>query len=156
MNYIWHDIERNFFYPTNSFYFYFQRNDFSSFKFLKIFFLIFIVFSFFLNAEKFTDYLEVSEPEYVLIYETNGLYTFDEANGISTIDDYMDKMALMSNWGARDNVSIAKIPAGTEIKYAVGTAREQIGAIESRPGGGLQMLFEQFDDSWVLETRPMP
>ena len=48
----------------------------------KIFFLIFIVFSFFLNAEKFTDYLEVSEPEYVLIYETNGLYTFDEANGI--------------------------------------------------------------------------
>ena len=82
--------------------------------------------------------------------------TFDEANGISTIDDYMDKMALMSNWGARDNVSIAKIPAGTEIKYAVGTAREQIGAIESRPGGGLQMLFEQFDDSWVLETRPLP
>lgn len=82
--------------------------------------------------------------------------TFDEANGISTINDYMDKMALMSNWGARDNVSIAKIPAGTEIKYAVGTAREQIGAIESRPGGGLQMLFEQFDDSWVLQTRPMP
>ena len=40
--------------------------------------------------------------------------------------------------------------------YAVGTAREQIGAIETRPGGGLQILFEQFDDSWVLETRPMP
>ena len=38
-----------------------------------------------------------------------------------------DKMALMSNWGARDNVSIAKIPAGTDIKYAVGTARKQVG-----------------------------
>ena len=50
--------------------------------------------------------------------------TFDEANGISTVDDYMNKMALLSNWGARDNVSIAKIPAGTKIKYAIGTAKE--------------------------------
>ena len=82
--------------------------------------------------------------------------TFDEANGISTVDDYMNQMALLSNWGARDNVSIAKISAGTKIKYAIGTAREQVGAIESRPGGGLQILFEQFDDGWVLETRPLP
>ena len=81
--------------------------------------------------------------------------TFDEANGISTVDDYMNKMALLSNWGARDNVSIAKIPAGTKIKYAIGTAKEQVGAIESRPGGGLQILFEQFDDGWVLDTRPL-
>jgi hypothetical protein len=82
--------------------------------------------------------------------------TFDEANGISTIDDYMDKMALMSNWGARDNVSIAKIPAGTKVKYAIGSAREQVGAIESRPGGGLQILFEQFDDGWILDTQLIP
>ena len=82
--------------------------------------------------------------------------TFDEANGISTVDDYMNQMALLSNWGARDNVSIAKISAGTKIKYAIGTAREQVGAIESRPGGGLQILFEQFDDGWVLNTRPLP
>ena len=81
--------------------------------------------------------------------------TFDEANGISTVDDYMNKMALLSNCGARDNVSIAKIPAGTKIKYAIGTAKEQVGAIESRPGGGLQILFEQFDDGWVLDTRPL-
>ena len=82
--------------------------------------------------------------------------TFDEANGISTVYDYMNQMALLSNWGARDNVSIAKIPAGTKIKYAIGTAKEQVGAIESRPGGGLQILFEQFDDGWVLDTRPLP
>lgn len=62
----------------------------------------------------------------------------------------------MSNWGARNNVSIAKIPAGTKIKHAIGTAKEQVGAIESRPGQGLQILFEQFDDSWVIETRPLP
>jgi len=62
---------------------------------------------------------------------------------------YMKQMALLSNWGARDSVSIAKIPARTKIKYAIGTAKEQVGAIESRPGGGLQILFEQFDDGWV-------
>ena len=45
--------------------------------------------------------------------------TFDAANRISTVDDYMNQMALLSNWGARDNVSIAKIPAGTKIKYAI-------------------------------------
>ena len=82
--------------------------------------------------------------------------TFDAANRISTVDDYMNQMALLSNWGARDNVSIAKIPAGTKIKYAIGTAKEQVGAIESRPGGGLQILFEKFDDGWVLDTRPLP
>ncbi|BCN32407.1 hypothetical protein [Anaeromicropila herbilytica] len=82
--------------------------------------------------------------------------TFDEANGISTIDDYMDKMALLSNWGARDSVSIAKIPEGTNVKYAIGTAREQVAAIETRPGGGLQLLFEQFDDGWVIETKLLP
>ena len=82
--------------------------------------------------------------------------TFDAANRISTVDDYMNQMALLSNWGARDNVSIAKIPAGTKIKYAIGTAKEQVGAIESRSGGGLQILFEKFDDGWVLDTRPLP
>ena len=82
--------------------------------------------------------------------------TFEEANGISTIEDYMDKMALLSNWGARDNVSIAKIPAGTNIKYAIGTAREQMNAIEFRPGGGIQLLFEFFDEEWIIDTRTLP
>ena len=82
--------------------------------------------------------------------------TFDAANGIRTVDDYMNQMALLSNWGARDNVSIAKIPAETKIKYAIGTAKEQVGAIESRPGGGLQILFEKFDDGWVLDTKSLP
>lgn len=49
-----------------------------------------------------------------------------------------------------------RIPAGTKIKYAIGTAKEQAGATESRPGGGRQILFEQFDDAWVLDTRSLP
>lgn len=99
-----------------------------------------------LKSVPFNDKLSVM-PHSVLI---------DAANRISTVDDYMNQMALLSNWGARDNVSIAKIPAGTKIKYAIGTAKEQVGAIESRPGGGLQILFEKFDDGWVLDTRPLP
>lgn len=82
--------------------------------------------------------------------------TYDEMNRISTIDDYMDKMALMSDWGARDNISIAKVPAGTKVRHVLGTARKQVGVVETRPGGGLQVLFEHFDDSWIIDTRPLP
>ncbi len=78
--------------------------------------------------------------------------TVDEAKNFKSIDDYMDRMALLSDWGARDNVSIAKIPAGTDVKYAIGTAREQIGPLETRPGGGLQLLFEYFDEAWISDT----
>lgn len=67
----------------------------------------------------------------------------------------MDKMALLSNWGARDNVSTARVPAGTNVRYAIGTARAQTSAIEYRPGGGIQLLFEYFDESWVMGTRSL-
>ncbi|MBQ4068115.1 MAG: hypothetical protein IJC76_02575, partial [Lachnospiraceae bacterium] len=81
--------------------------------------------------------------------------TTDEANSISTIDDYMDKMALLSDWGDRDYVSIAKVPSGTRVKFAIGTAKEQTSVIESRKGGGVQLLFEEFDESWIIDTRHM-
>ena len=48
----------------------------------KLFFLLFIIFSFCINAEKFSEYTEVSESEYILVYETNGFYSFDAVNGI--------------------------------------------------------------------------
>ncbi len=85
--------------------------------------------------------------------------TFDEMNGISTIDDYMDKMALLSEWGPRDNVSIAKVPAGTKVKYVIGTAKDiakdTLNNIEYRPGGGFQLLFEQFDEDWIIRTQKL-
>ena len=62
--------------------------------------------------------------------------------------DYVEKMKVICPVGI--------LGAGTKIKYAIGTAKEQVGAIESRPGGGLQILFEKFDDGWVLDTRPLP
>lgn len=38
----------------------------------------------------------------------------------------MDRLALSKDWGNRNNVKVARIPAGTKIKYVVGTAREQL------------------------------
>jgi antitoxin component YwqK of YwqJK toxin-antitoxin module len=50
----------------------------------KLFFIILLIFGFCINAEKFSDYLEVSEPEYTLIYEANGFFTMDKESGTYT------------------------------------------------------------------------
>ena len=47
--------------------------------------MIFIILGFCINAEKFSDYIEVSEPEYVLIYEAGGLYIVNEDNQMKTM-----------------------------------------------------------------------
>lgn len=51
--------------------------------------------------------------------------TAQEANKFSTVEEYMDSMGLLSEWGGRGTVSVAKVPAGTQVKYAEGTARAQ-------------------------------
>ena len=88
-------------------------------------------------------------PDASLCYWT----TVDEANGITTLNDYMDKLALSKDWGNRNTVKVARIPAGTEVKYAVGTAKEQLLIADPRPGGGVQYLFNQFDTDWITEIR---
>ena len=88
-------------------------------------------------------------PDASLCYWT----TVDEANGLTTLDDYMDKLALSKDWGNRNTVKVARIPAGTEAKYAVGTAREQLLIADPRAGGGVQYLFNQFDTNWITEIR---
>ena len=88
-------------------------------------------------------------PDASLCYWT----TIDEANGITTLNDYMDKLALSKDWGNRNTVKVARISAGTEVKYAVGTAREQLLIADPRPGGGVQYLFNQFDTDWITEIR---
>ena len=88
-------------------------------------------------------------PDASLCYWT----TVDEANRIATLNDYMDKLALSKDWGNRNTVKVARIPAGIEVKYAVGTAREQLLIADPRPGGGVQYLFNQFDTDWITEIR---
>lgn len=68
----------------------------------------------------------------------------------------MDRMAVLKEWGTRNNVTIAKIPAGTKVKYAIGSAKEQLRLQEIRPGGGKQLLFEKFDESWIIQTAKLP
>ena len=39
------------------------------------------------------------------------------------------------------------------MKYAVGTAREQLLIADPRSGGGIQYFFNQFDTNWITEVR---
>lgn len=84
--------------------------------------------------------------------------TAEAANKFSTVEEYMNSMALLKEWGSRGTVSVARIPAGTQVKYAIGTARAQISATtgEVINGNGLQILFDEFDPTWVVQTRKMP
>lgn len=79
--------------------------------------------------------------------------TVDEANGISTIDEYMNKMALSSEWGNRNVVKVARVSKGTNVTHAIGTAKAQTNIIDPRPGNGKQILFSEFDTDWVTEVR---
>ena len=59
----------------------------------------------------------------------------------------MDGLTLLPEWGERGYVSVAKIPAGTNVKYALGTAVKQRSPITGNTanGGGVQYLFSKFD-----------
>lgn len=72
------------------------------------------------------------------------------------LKEYMDKLALSKDWGARDIIKVRKIPKGTKVKYAVGTAKVQTKIVDPRPGGGLQLLFSEFDTDWIKEIRSLP
>lgn len=74
--------------------------------------------------------------------------TIDEANGISTIEEYMDKMALSKEWGNRNVVKVARVKKGTEVTHAIGTAKAQTKISDPRPGNGKQILFSKFDSNW--------
>ena len=82
-------------------------------------------------------------PDASLCYWT----TVDEANRITTLNDYMDKLALSKDWGNRNTVKVARIPAGIEVKYAVGTAREQLLIADPRPGARVR--------GYYLESNPI-
>ena len=49
--------------------------------------------------------------------------TIDEANGISTIEEYMDKMALSKEWGNRNVVKVARVKKGTEVTQLLESRR---------------------------------
>lgn len=81
-----------------------------------------------------------------------------KTNKLHTVSEVMDKAGLLSNWGKRTHVSVARIPKGEEITTLLGKAREQIDSItgEVRPGGAIQMRIKGFKPEWVVETRKIP
>lgn len=81
-----------------------------------------------------------------------------EGNKFSTMDQVMDKLALLSEWGERTHVTVVKIPAGESVKFLHGRAIEQMSSnsLELVKGGGVQYRFYEFDPKWILETRRLP
>ena len=53
------------------------------------------------------------------------------------MNDYIDKLAISKDWGDRNTVKVARISSGTEVKYAVGTTREQLLIADPRSGGAI-------------------
>ena len=92
--------------------------------------------------------VENGEREFIV-----GKFYYEKGEMELALNDYMDKLALSKDWGNRNTVKVARIPAGIEVKYAVGTAREQLLIADPRPGGGVQYLFNQFDTDWITEIR---
>jgi hypothetical protein len=86
--------------------------------------------------------------------------TPEQANSMATMGDVHRDLALMWNWGERTHVSVARIPAGTEVSGFIGAARAQEnwrqGVSVFLPGEGTQIRFTNFDPRWVVETRKLP
>jgi hypothetical protein len=81
-----------------------------------------------------------------------------EVNPLHTVDEVMDRLALLRCWSERTQVTVARIPAGEPVRFLYGRARAQhdLATGERRPGGGVQYRFYNFDPNWILETRELP
>jgi adhesin HecA-like repeat protein len=81
-----------------------------------------------------------------------------EANKLSTVEAVMDNSALLSKWGERTHVTVARIPAGEHVEMIHGKAIKQMDPLrlEIRPGGGVQYRFRNFNPKWIVETRRLP
>lgn len=75
-----------------------------------------------------------------------------DANNMPTVHDVMDKLALEPGWGPRDAVSVAHVPAGSDVTFAFGKAAKQ----PTTAGGAIQYRFREFDPAWIAERRPLP
>lgn len=79
-----------------------------------------------------------------------------QANQQFKVEDMMNQLAILREWGERTHVSIARIPAGSYIEMTHGRARSQVSLNESRPGNGVQYYFHDFDPDWIRATRSLP
>ena len=99
---------------------------------------------------QYTDY---SNPGSLNWWTTTG-----QANKMSTIDDVMDDLALLPEWGARDGVRVATIPAGSNVTFLYGKTAKQVSQLTGKvyAGGGEQFRFLDFDEDWIVEFTKVP
>ncbi|MFH1780581.1 MAG: hypothetical protein ABH841_01040, partial [Candidatus Nealsonbacteria bacterium] len=80
-----------------------------------------------------------------------------QANEFKTMDDVLQELALMPEWGERGIVSLARIPKGTQLAFCFGQAVQKASETgQIFRGGGIQYLFKDFDPSWIVKTRKIP
>lgn len=81
-----------------------------------------------------------------------------QANKLSTMDEIMDRSALLTKYSDYSHVSVMRIPENTPVRFLWGKAKEQSDSIkkEYRTGGGVQYRFYDVDPKWVSETRALP
>jgi|GEM_PF-4763237 len=82
----------------------------------------------------------------------------NEANYLHTLEEVMNKAGLLTSFGERNSVTVARIPKGEQLTFLSGKAGKQIDAItgEIRPGGATQLRFKDFKAEWIRETKKLP
>lgn len=88
----------------------------------------------------------------------NWFSPIQEANRLATMDEVLNYFALLSKWGERNWVTVARIPKGEQVKFLYGRAKVQqdLAKVEVRQGGGVQYRFYDFDPNWVSQTLEIP
>lgn len=80
--------------------------------------------------------------------------TPQQGNAMGTVEQVHQSLALPPEWGAREAVTVIRIPKGTDITAYVGEAAPQIGSAgDLFAGGGRQFRFKDFDTAWIV-SRP--
>ena len=79
----------------------------------------------------------------------------EDARKFESVEQIRDDLALPEQWfegephQAKDEILIARIPAGQETTRLEGFAKEQLDVPDPRPGGGRQIFFKEFDAGWI-------
>jgi hypothetical protein len=76
-------------------------------------------------------------------------------HGYGDVSKLQDGLALPSDWGARDEVLLARIPDGAEHYRMEGPAAPQLEWKDPRPGGDHQILYREFDARHIVARLPM-
>jgi len=81
-----------------------------------------------------------------------------EANRFSTVEDALERLALLSKFGKRTHVAAAIIPKNTPIRFLHGRAKpmRDLKRLQFRRGGAVQYRFLDFDPKWIRSIRPLP